>query len=224
MTSEPDGKIAVWDLPTRIFHWSLLALIVLAWRTAETRDLNLHRIAGSATAGLLVFRLWWGLFGASTARFSQFIKGPRSVLLYARSLFSRTKTVAPAGHNPMGGWSVMALILCLILLVVFGLFAVDTDGLESGPFAEWIDFDQGRIASHLHALAFDALEVLVCLHVAAILFYHIFKRENLIGAMVTGKSGGHATGMQKGSAVMLLIGMILGLGVAVILSHLGGAF
>lgn len=122
------------------------------------------------------------------------------------------------------------MLICLILLVFFGLFAVDTDGLESGPFANLISFEQGRMASHWHALTFDGLEILVCLHIAAILFYHVFKRENLVGAMVTGKLAGEKTagkatsGMKQGSVLALVTGLVLGAGVGLLIAHLGGAF
>ena len=82
------GKVRVWDLPTRLFHWMLVLLVLIAWRSAETRDISRHVLAGSGVAGLLVFRLWWGFFGSSTARFANFIKGPGAVLAYARSLFT----------------------------------------------------------------------------------------------------------------------------------------
>lgn len=206
---ERPAAISVWDLPTRLFHWCLAAGVLLAWRTAQTRDIDLHRIAGSAVAGLLVFRLWWGVFGGSSARFSQFVTGPRAVLAYARTLFL-PKSDTRTGHNPMGGWSVLAMLLCLILLVGFGLFATDTDGLDSGPFANLVSYDQGRLASHLHAFCFDALEALVCLHLAAILFYHLVKRQNLVGAMVTGRLRSEGPPLRRGSWLMLLTGLALG--------------
>lgn len=222
--SKGGARVQVWDLPVRLFHWSLLALVVLAWRSGETRDLNLHRLAGSGVAGLLVFRLWWGVFGSSTARFSSFVKGPGRVAAYARALVSGTKAGPEIGHNPMGGWSVLALMLCLVALTGFGLFAVDTDGLESGPFSGLVDFDTGRLASHLHALAFDALEILVALHLLAVLFY-AFRRQNLTGAMVTGrKRAAQADALKPGSVLMLALGLVLGSGVFAILAHLGGAF
>ncbi len=213
----------VWDLPTRFFHWTLVLLVVVAWRTAETRDLSTHIFAGSGVIGLLVFRLWWGLFGSSTARFVSFVKGPKTVLAYARSL--RHSALEP-GHNPMGGWSVAGLLVCLILLTGFGLFADDVDALNPGPFSDKIDYDASRLASHLHAWAFDALEMLICAHLAAMLFYALFKRQNLVGAMVTGRQrhlDGHED-LQRGSPPMLVIGLVLGGAVTVYLAHLGGSF
>ena len=98
-------RIRVWDVPTRLFHWSLVGLVGFAWWSAETRHIDWHRTAGAAIAGLLAFRLWWGLFGGSTARFSHFVRGPAAVLAYARGL---TKTEHPtAGHNPIDRKSVV---------------------------------------------------------------------------------------------------------------------
>lgn len=217
------APVKVWDLPTRLFHWSLLALVLLAWRTAETRDLSVHRIAGSCVAGLLTFRIWWGFFGGSTARFANFLKGPRTVLSYAKGLFTKKPEALP-GHNPMGGWSVAALIVCLIAQVVAGLFSTDTDGLDSGPFANLVSYDQGRLASHIHAFAFDALEALVCLHLAALAFYHVYKRQNLIGAMISGRMRSQETSFKPGHWASLLFGVALGLVVAIGLIWLSGDF
>jgi cytochrome b len=217
--------VRIWDLPIRLFHWTLLGVVLLAWRTAETHELGLHRLAGSAVAGLLVFRLWWGLFGGSSARFASFVKGPKAVWGYARALFSGGAAEPEAGHNPLGGWSVAALLTCLLVLVGAGLFAVDVDGLESGPFAGRVDFDLGRLASHIHALAFDALEALVALHLAAIAFYAIVKRRDLVGPMLTGRSAAvaPARAATAGSPLMLAVGAALGLLMAGALIRLGGA-
>ena len=213
----------IWDLPTRLFHWMLVLLVLIAWQSAEKRDISLHILAGSGVAGLLVFRLWWGFFGSSTARFANFIKGPGAVLAYARSLLTHKEP--ELGHNPMGGWSVVGLLVCLFGLIGLGLFAGDVDGLDNGPFADYVDYDRARLASHLHALFFDGLEILVALHLCAILFYHLVKRHKLVHAMVTGRHA-HATDSAfiQGSRPMLAIGTGLGLAVTLILSHLGGAF
>ena len=210
----------IWDLPTRLFHWMLVLLVLTAWRSAEKRDIALHILAGSGVAGLLVFRLWWGFFGSSTARFANFLKGPGAVLAYARSL--STQSEPEPGHNPMGGWSVASLLACLLALIGFGLFAIDTDGLDSGPFADLVDFDTARQASHLHALIFDGLEALVALHLAAILFYHLIKRHKLVHAMVTGRQREAAdTGeFVYGSKATLAVGVFLGAAVTAFLAGL----
>lgn len=209
----------IWDLPIRLFHWGLVALVLLAWWSAEANDMHTHLLAGAGVAGLLTFRLCWGLIGSSTARFAHFVKGPRAVLAYFASL----KTAKPqAGHNPAGGWSVLALLACLFALIGFGLFAVDTDGLNSGPLSDWVDYDAGRAASHWHGFAFTILEALVGLHLIAVLFYQLVKRHGLIGAMVTGRQRhlDPANQMRPGSFAALAVSVLLGVAVALLLARL----
>ena len=222
MGSDGQVSIRVWDLPTRVFHWSLLAAVGVAWWSITVHDLIIHRTAGAVVAGLLVFRLWWGLFGGSTARFRDFLKGPVTVLRYARSLAG--KSPHATGHNPMGGWSVVALLAALLATVSFGLFAVDVDGLESGPFASLVSFEDGRLASRLHDMGFDALKVLVVLHLGAIAFYAVFKRENLVRPMINGQKvlGAEAVALRPARIWALGVGLALGVGVTGLLIRLNG--
>jgi cytochrome b len=216
MTAGGNGpRISVWDVPTRLFHWLLAGLIVFAWWSAETDHLSWHKIAGSSIAGLLVFRLWWGIFGGSTARFADFLRGPKTVLAY---LSGKDKS-RRIGHNPLGALSVVALLLTTLTIVVAGLFAVDTDGIESGPFSNLVDFDGGRLASKIHGYGFEALEILIGLHILAILFYTVFKRQPLIPAMIHGKTPAVADEkpLKPGGVVSLLIGLILGMATAGVL-------
>jgi cytochrome b len=201
-------RIAVWDLPTRLFHWLLAGLIVFAWWSADGDHLAWHKMAGSSIAGLLVFRLWWGLFGGSTARFSDFLRGPKTVLAY---LSGEDKT-GRIGHNPLGALSVIALLLNTLVIVVAGLFAVDTDGLESGPLSNLVDFDGGRLASKIHGYGFKSLEILIGLHLVAILFYTFVKRQPLVPAMVHGKTPARpdTAPLKPGGLVSLLVGLVLG--------------
>ena len=183
--SDPTAPVRLWDVPTRLFHWGLVVLILVAWLSAG-KNMELHKLAGYGVIGLIVFRLWWGVAGGSTARFANFVTGPRTTLTYLSSL----KTRAPgetAGHNPLGAWSVVAMISLILLQAGLGLFATDIDGIESGPFSDKVDFDTGRLFSEWHELAFRALQGLIGLHLAAIAFYALWKRENLIGAMITGR-------------------------------------
>lgn len=179
-------RAKLWDGPTRIVHWLIVVLLAVSWVTAETGVMSLHRWSGYFVLGLVVFRLYWGFAGSQSARFASFIKGPRTTLAYVRSIAGRTSSEV-AGHNPLGAWSVLALLALLAAQVGFGLFAVDVDGLESGPFSYLVEFDVGRTAARLHHLTFVALQMLVALHLAALAFYFIHKRQNLIGAMITGR-------------------------------------
>ncbi|MHA6765899.1 cytochrome b/b6 domain-containing protein [Sphingobium ummariense] len=171
----------VWDLPLRLFHWLLVALIAFSWWSGENHEMEWHRWSGYAILFLLVFRLYWGVVGGRTARFARFVRGPGAALAYLRGAGE-----ADVGHNPLGGWSVVAMLTILIAMVTAGLFAVDVDGLESGPLADYVSFDTGRWASDMHSLIFNLLVGLIALHVAAILFYLVARRRNLVGPMIAG--------------------------------------
>ena len=175
----------VWDLPTRIFHWSVVLLIGFSWWSAETHRMEWHYRSGLAICALVVFRILWGLVGTDTSRFTQFIKGPREVLSYIRPGEGAPR-ITPLGHNPLGGWSVIALLALMSAQVAFGMFAIDIDGLESGPLSFLVSFDQGRAAAELHEATFNILLALIAVHIIAVLFYLAVKRRNLIGRMFTG--------------------------------------
>lgn len=179
------SRVFVWDFPTRIFHWSLVLLFGFSWWSAGTHHMDWHQYSGLSICGLMVFRLLWGLFGTRTARFAQFVRGPRAVFAYLRP-GGRSPRPAPLGHNPLGGWSVIVMLLLLCIQVVSGLLAVDIDGIESGPLSHLVDFDQGRAAAAIHQISFSLLLLMVLLHILAIIFYLVVKRRNLIRAMITG--------------------------------------
>lgn len=186
----PQGAGAVlarlWDAPTRLVHWALVALIAFAWWAGETDHMDWHRWAGYAVVGLLAFRIVWGFAGSRSARFASFVRGPDATLAYVRTLPSRSRAETP-GHNPLGAWSVLAILVTLVAQVVTGLYAVDVDGIESGPLSDRVSFDFGRRMAHLHHLSFWVLEALVALHVAAVAFYLVYKRTNLVRPMLTGR-------------------------------------
>lgn len=173
----------IWDAPVRVFHWMLVALIVFSWWSGEEHYMEWHRLSGYGVLALLVFRIYWGFAGTRTARFAQFVRGPGAVAGYVKSLGERSG-VAADGHNPLGGWSVVLMLMVLVVMVLAGLFAVDVDGFESGPLADYVTFDQGRAAAEFHELVFNVVLALIALHVAAIVFYLVWKRQNLIGAMI----------------------------------------
>lgn len=175
------AKVRVWDLPTRLFHWVLVALIALSWWTAETSRDDLHIWSGSAVLALILFRLLWGLFGSSTARFSSFVRGPRAVAGYLRGRWHGI------GHNPLGALSVVALLLLVAVQVAFGLFASDEDGLVQGPLAHLVSADSSGAATDLHDTMFDVLLIFIAVHVAAILYYRL-RGKKLLGPMITGRA------------------------------------
>jgi len=180
------ARVRIWDAPTRLSHWLIVALFAALWWTGETEQLDLHRDAGFILLGLVIFRLIWGVVGSSTARFSDFIRGPRAVGAYIGDLIRGRTDRAVIGHNPLGGWSVAATLALLAGELTLGLFAVNVDGDQEGPLARFISFDQGQAIAHWHHLAFNGLLALIGLHLAAIAFYAVIKRDNLIGPMLTG--------------------------------------
>ena len=177
-------KQRVWDLPTRLFHWTLVVLVGLSWWSAENDQQDLHLYLGYGVLSLLLFRIGWGLAGSSTARFSSFVRGPGAVVRYVRDRFHWPL----AGHAPLGALSVLALLAMLFVIVGTGLFAADEDGLFSGPLAYLVSVGVSDTMTGLHEELFDILLVLIGLHVAAILLYRLALGRNLLGPMITGKA------------------------------------
>jgi cytochrome b len=180
--------IKVWDLPIRLFHWSLVLLLIFQWVTTQDDilyNMTWHMYGGYALLCLLLFRLLRGFWGSQHARFSDFFYGPTATLHYLTTVFKR----APShylGHNPMGAYSVFALLLLLGVQSVTGLFA-DDDIFTEGPLAGWVSNDTSDLMTRLHHFNFNLLLVFIGLHLAAIAFYALFKRENLVRAMITGR-------------------------------------
>ena len=167
-------------------HWLIAVLVLGCWWTAEHDQLDLHRAGGYVLLGLIIFRLIWGVFGSSTARFTNFIRGPRAIGAYVTELIRGRTARAVIGHNPLGGWSVAAMLTLLAADLALGLFAVNVDGDQPGPLAKFVSFDQGRAIASWHHMVFNAFAALIGLHLLAIAFYAIIKRDNLVGPMLTG--------------------------------------
>lgn len=175
----------IWDAPVRVVHWLLVGLIAFSWWSAEDH-LNWHRWSGYAVVGLVVFRIYWGFAGGASARFSGFLRGPRATLAYLATLPSRRQAETP-GHNPLGALSVLAILAALATQIGTGLFAIDMDGFDGGPLSDRVSYETARALADVHEASFRVLQGLVLLHVAAVLFYLIWKRTNLVGPMITGR-------------------------------------
>ena len=173
--------VRVWDLPVRLFHWSLVLLVPALWWTAGNDRLDLHILLGETMLGLVLFRLLWGVLGSSTARFAAFVRGPGAVLGYLRS-GGRT-----LGHNPLGAWSVVAMLLALVVQIGLGLFAIEEDALYEGPLSHLVSYETARALADRHEMMFNVLLALIALHVLAILYYLLIKRDDLATPMVTGR-------------------------------------
>ena len=186
MARSEEAYVLVWDWAVRLFHWLAVLLVALMWWTAENGVMDWHKRLGMTVLGLIVFRLVWGLIGPPTARFSFMALHPRGILAYVRGLFGGGHR-ASYGHNPIGTLSVFAMLASLCVQVGTGLFAVDVDGLESGPLSSLVSFETGRQAAKIHHLSFNVLLALIALHVAAIAIYLVFFRDNLVRPMLTGR-------------------------------------
>lgn len=202
-----DRSIRVWDLPTRVFHWMLVILVTVSFATGIVGGtwMQYHLWSGCTILGLLIFRLAWGFAGGRHVRFSAFVRGPRAGLHYARTLLDAN---APRhlGHNPLGGWSVLAMLIALSVQAVTGLFAND-DIFTEGPLYPWVSKATSDWLTHIHKLNRNVILLLVGLHVLAILFYLVIKHENLIHPMFTGhkewRGPGQATDNHLGRAVFI---------------------
>ena len=178
--------VKVWDAPVRLFHWVLVLLVVFMFVSGNLKGdwMAWHMRSGYAILALVLFRILWGFAGSTHARFSSFLAGPSAGIAFVRKLLARAPAPV-AGHNPLGGWMVVALLLALLFQVGTGLFAND-DILIEGPLASLVSKAMSDRLTSLHYWNINVLLVLVALHVLAVLYHAIFMKENLIGAMFTG--------------------------------------
>lgn len=183
-------RLMVWDIPVRLFHWSLVALVGLSFYTMKTEGapfvfpIEIHARAGYLLVGLLLFRWLWGLLGSPHARFTSFLYPPGRMIDYGRRLLRGT---APryAGHNPLGGAMVLFMLVSLTFQAASGLFLTD-DIFFDAPLHGWASNEIVKILASLHSLNADLLVVLIAAHLIALLF-HCLKSERLVSAMITGR-------------------------------------
>jgi cytochrome b len=209
-TSQPDAgtnrMVRVWDPLIRVFHWSLVAAFAVAWLSAEELD-TVHEIAGYVVAGLVAFRLIWGLVGSRYARFSQFLKGPRAVMSYLGDM-ARGKERRYLGHNPAGAAMILALLVTLSGTALTGWLMAEPDRLALLPdmpqivapvFADGDDrgeYGQGgqELVEEVHEVFANLMLLLVALHVGGVVLASFRHHENLARAMVMGDKRAPAPG------------------------------
>ena len=174
-------RIKLWDLPTRIFHWTLVALVAAAIVTGQIggNAIVWHGRIGLALVGLIAFRIVWGFIGSTHSRFSSFFPTPPRVLAYLRGQWDGI------GHNPLGAFSVFGLLALIALQIASGLLSNDDIAFQ-GYLATLIGKDQSDQLTGLHHLIANGLYVLIGLHLAAIIFYVHVKKENLVKPMING--------------------------------------
>jgi cytochrome b len=202
--ARPADKARVWDLPTRIFHWSLVACVIGAFVTAKLggNAMVWHGRCGLAILGLLAFRVVWGFVGSTYARFAQFVRGPAAIRAYLKGEWRGQ------GHNPVGALSVLALLGILAAMAATGLFANDDIAFE-GYLMPLVGGElSGRITG-IHHLLEKLVLLLVALHVAAIVFYAHVKKHNLVKPMLTGWADGKPCESAKGGGAVAFIVAVL---------------
>ncbi len=180
----------VWDLPTRLFHWLLVLLVTFSLVSAEIGGnwLDWHMRSGILILALLAFRIVWGFVGPHHARFANFVRSPSAVMAYVRSMRQgdAAAKAVQAGHNPLGALSVLAILALLLLQATTGLFATEDSMGTEGPLVKYVSGATSDLITKVHKTNQVLIYVLVGLHVAAILYYAIAKRDNLVRPMVTG--------------------------------------
>jgi len=170
------NKIPVWDLPTRIVHWTLVICCAGLFASGDSeRWRDLHGWLGYTWLGLLGFRLLWGFAGTRHARFADFVRGPRAVLTYLSTLL-QARPQHHAGHNPAGGWAILALL---------------GSGLGAGLTGWLLDLETGGDwFEELHEGFANLLLAVLLVHVAGVLISSLLHRENLVRSMITGRKLG----------------------------------
>ena len=196
----PTTPQLIWDLPTRVFHWLLAICVLGAWLTAESeRTLMLHLALGYSAGVLVFWRLVWGFVGSRYARFSNFVRSPAAALVYLRAYLPAARAAGQTqthylGHNPAGGWAVLALLVVVALADATGWVGYQDDSLE--------------LWGELHELVGNGIIVLVGLHVAAVIATGLLHRENLVRAMVNGYK--RARSGEGIPGAFTLLGLVLG--------------
>jgi len=177
----------VWDGFVRVFHWSLVALFVISVITGKVggNAIAWHMWSGYAILALVLFRILWGFVGGEYARYGSFLSSPGRAFRFAKGLMGKTHEYV-VGHNPVGGWMVLALLLLLATQAVLGLFSND-EIATTGPLARYISDEASIKLMSRHRLIGDLLLIMVGVHIAAVLFHLFVKKENLVRAMFSGR-------------------------------------
>jgi cytochrome b len=186
-----ETKVRAWDLPTRIFHWLLVLLVLLAWASWRYSEalgdptLKFHRWNGHAVLVLIVWRVLWGLVGSSTSRFSAWLRWPWTAAGYGLRLL-RGETPLYLSHNPLGAYMILVLLGAVTAQGVLGLFTVHD--ATAGPLYRLVSEETQKVITAWHVWFYWwVLLVLVAIHALANVWYGLAKKEPLITAMVTGK-------------------------------------
>ena len=189
--SKDSSGALVWDMPTRLFHWGLLACVGGAFVSQwfyERIPFIVHEVCGASALVLVTFRFFWGYFGPRYARFGAFIRGPAETAAYLRAVRKR-QPPAVVGHTPTGGWMILLLLLLIGLQAGLGLFANDeTDA--AGWLYGWVTHATSKQLTELHEAVANLLLAAIAVHVLAVIAYRVVLKEDLVRPMLTGMRRG----------------------------------
>jgi cytochrome b len=211
-TAEPgqERPARVWDLPTRVFHWALVAAIAGAWLTRDARDLILHEFFGYAALALVAFRIAWGFAGTRWARFASFPLSMRAAARYLAAL-ARGRHERHIGHNPAGSWAIYALLALIALDAAAGIVALGAEK-RLGPLAGLFGYAAGDAAHAAHRWLAYAILAVVALHLCGVLAGSLAGRENLAAAMLTGRKRDPGASVEARGAVAVMMAALLAAG------------
>lgn len=209
---QPDQRaLLVWDLPLRLWHWALVLCLAGSWITAEAgfEWQTTHFYFGYSALALVVFRFAWGLLGTRHSRYGSFLVAPRTVVAYLRG----TKTQwQRAGHNPLGGWASLLLVVIVGLQATTGMFISD-DVFYAGPYNSVVSSSTADALAGWHRRIFTLLQILAVLHLTAVGWYTWGRKERLLHAMLHGKKRlgaderGQTISSHRGLLALLLFGL-----------------
>ena len=186
----------VWDLPTRIFHWTLVACVLVAWATAEDSGilLRIHAVAGHGVLALVAFRIVWGLVGSRHSRFADFVRPWAVVRDYIAGLL-RFRPADFTGHNPLGGWMIVLLLAWGIAVALSGVLSLSVHAFEN-----------------LHEALANIFLVLAGIHVCGVLVDMLLTGDNLVRAMIDGRKSLHGSGVasERDGLAPVWLGIVLG--------------
>jgi len=178
----------IWDPVTRLWHWVLALLVLTNWGLGEFMSfdtISWHFYLGYTILGLLAFRILWGFLGPQPVRWHSMLYRPGEIFHYLRNLSRRQPSGSP-GHNPMGSLAVLAMIFTLMGQALSGLFIESDDFFESAPLVSYVNEAVVNSMTWWHHFIAEALLVLVVLHLLAIVFYRLWKYEDLVKPMING--------------------------------------
>lgn len=205
--------VVVWDLPTRVFHWLTVILLVVLYITERLDWMDFHIWAGYILLALVIFRLIWGFVGSDTARFSRFIAPPRKAAHHLRRIFHREPDTM-VGHNPAGGWMVLFMLALLLVQSLSGIYT-NNDVANEGRWSEVVPASISNAISDSHTWVWDVILAAVALHVVAIATYAAVKKHNLLAPMLTGRKALSEPCAHPRMAKLWLAGLVLVIAAAI---------